>query len=372
VARLEADGTLDTSFRPDLESTVAIDDCPPPEWEGYGCSRAFVATALALQPDGKILIAGFRITTICTEFSGCWEIHRHFLARFHPDGRLDAGFVPAAVGDPAYLTSIRALAMQPDGRVLVAGLFYSINGMTRGSVARLLPDGRVDAGFAARPGVQSERVEAMALQPDGKVVIAGGFDTVNGSPRRAVARLMPDGALDPTFDTGTTVQGVAFTVALQPDGRVLVAGYFTLVKANATVHLSVARLHATGATDATFDLETGPERPVRAIALQRDGGILIGGEFSTIDGFLRPRIARLYGGPCPPDLRITRQGQMVLLSWASTGLNTRLEANSDPTLSGGWSPIPEEAVAEADRDWVRIPIVANQRFFRLVRQPSTP
>jgi uncharacterized delta-60 repeat protein len=152
------------------------------------------------------------------------------------------------------------------------------------------------SAFAGGEGVNGE-VLALAVQLDGKVVIGGRFSAVNGQPRNNIARLNPDGTLDPTF--AATVQagvnGQINALALPPSGGILVGGAFTEV---GTVQaLNLGRYNADGTADKTFGHQPGQEAgangPVFALAVQPDGKVVVGGNFSTVLGQPRRGVARL-------------------------------------------------------------------------------
>lgn len=186
------------------------------------------------------------------------------------------------------------------GHVLLGGAFTAVNGVARNFIARLNPDGTVDPAFA--PGVGPDaQVRALALQPDGKVIIAGDFDTVAGVPHRRIARLNGDGTLDPTFLPGGLItNGNVFSLTLQLDGQILVAGQFTTT--NAIARTNLIRLTATGALDTGFNVDAslnvgvGPNDFVAAAAVQTDGRILAGGAFTTFNGIGRNGLVRLDSG----------------------------------------------------------------------------
>src|SRR5439155_11936412 len=165
-------------------------------------------------------------------------ISRPILARFNADGSLDGSF-GLVIGNRDW-GSVNALAVQPDGKVLVGGSFYSINGTNRPGIARLNANGSLDNSF--NPGTGANGVSSVALQPDGKVLIGGGFTTVNGANRSGIARLNANGSLDGSFNPGTGVNGTVYSVALQPDGKVLIGGEFTSI--NGTNRNRIARLNA--------------------------------------------------------------------------------------------------------------------------------
>src|SRR5439155_21620324 len=115
---------------------------------------------------------------------------------------------------------VNAIAVQPDGKVVIGGGFSTVKGGLRTSIARLNADGSLDNSFDPGSGANGG-VNAVALQPDGRLIIAGGFTTVNGIARKFVARLNADGSVDSSFDPGAVSAGVS-SMALQPDGKQLV------------------------------------------------------------------------------------------------------------------------------------------------------
>ena len=200
-------------------------------------------------------------------------------------GSLDPSF-----GDISPNQEIRDVLVQPDGKILVSGLFTQVAGQPRGRVARLNPDGTIDPTFSD-PQVAggSGLVETMALQPDGKILIGGNFATVKGQARFRLARLNPDGSLDAGFNV--TPNGSVFSVAVQPNGKIVFGGSFTQV--NGSARTAVARLNSNGSVDVGF-AATPVSLPVAyAVAPQPDGKVVIGGNFTKVDNFDRSRIARL-------------------------------------------------------------------------------
>jgi uncharacterized delta-60 repeat protein len=189
-------------------------------------------------------------------------------------------------------TSVGNLALQPDGKLLIGGNFTTINGITRQNIARINPDGSLDQTFDPGSGTDNV-VHAIMLQPDGKILIAGDFSLVNNVSRQGIARLNPDGSLDTSFDPGVGVAGSVWEAVLQPDGKVIVAGDFNVVAGKTRNY--IARLQADGTLDSTFNATAGPDSWITGLDLQPDGSILIGGDFSGISGMPRFRVARLLG-----------------------------------------------------------------------------
>jgi len=259
--------------------------------------------ALATQADGKIIVGGqFTAFTAPTGES----ISRSNLARLNVDGSLDRSFNPAASGP------VRAIVVQPDGRILIGGDFTALqpggSGATiaRGRVARLNPDGSVDAGF--NPNVSGSllpQVYALLLQPNGQVIVGGSFTSAqpNGLAaaveRTHLARFNANGSLDTAFNPRPN--GIVLSLASHVEGKLIVGGGFTSIHpasdAAATTRNRIARLNANGTVDANFNPDAN--NGVTTLAVQRDGKILLGGYFTTLQpvGDTAPagrqRIARL-------------------------------------------------------------------------------
>lgn len=259
IARLNAeDGGLDPTFDVGLGADNSVKD-------------------LIVQADGKVLAAGK-----FTSMNGAAMGH---VARLNTDGSLDPGFNPGAGADDF----VFAMAMQPDGKILLGGMFRTIDGRHCHRIARLNVDGSVDPTFRVEDGPNAD-VNSIALQADGKIVIAGKFTAFGGERRRRVARLNSDGALDTSFNPrGANREVIA--AAVQPDGKIVLAGEFRLM--NGMSRRRIARLEADGTLDETFQPGSGADDDVKAIALQADGKIRIGGEFSRINGTARRHFARL-------------------------------------------------------------------------------
>jgi len=280
IARLNSDGSLDISFDP-----------------GTGVSKLSSypqVNALALHADGRIVIGGF--------FKDVNGVSRDGIAQLNADDSADLSFNPGT-GLQSYVAL--ALGTQTNGQVLAGGIFDKFDGVPRKSIARLNADGSVDNSFFVPSGGIGgsntlERVYALALQPDGRVVIGGDFSIVAGARRQHLARLNADGSLDETFDPGSvSLQRVA-ALALQPDGRVIIGGEFRFI--DGVSRNGIARLMNDGSLDLGFDPGAGVEAfspyqaSVNALALQPDGRVILAGNFDAFDGIARKNIARLERG----------------------------------------------------------------------------
>jgi len=174
--------------------------------------------AIAVQPDGKILAGG--------DFTTLGGATRPGLVRLNIGGDLDYSFDARMTG------AVAAVVVQLDGKIIVGGSFRGTGGAARNGLARLNADGSVDAAYAPGSGLHATAgyvAAALALQPDGKLLVGGVFNSVDGTARRMIVRLNPDGRVDPTFDPGGGPDGPVYALALQPDGKVIIAGDFNNV-----------------------------------------------------------------------------------------------------------------------------------------------
>lgn len=253
LVRLNADGSVDPTFE-STEATVR------------GVTRA------ALTADERLLVLG----------SFAWG---DGLARLRNNGNPDDSFLPV----PLSVDGFPPLALQPDGGILIAPY------MGRDALVRVTADGRRDTSFPAGAGPDGP-VGTLAAAPDGSVIVTGGFSNIQGLARSGIARLNRDGRLDRTYPAGSGVAGPGVTwTGLQADGKLVVAGSFE-VRAGQTHRTSgVARLRADGSLDESFanPIVTTPWTRVSCAALLPGGSICLGGQFSTVGGLSRTNLARI-------------------------------------------------------------------------------
>ena len=197
---------------------------------GEGVNGEVLATVI--QPDGKIVIGG--------RFSSVNGIARNNIARLNGDGTLDRTFAD----QPAQGVNgqVSALAIQPEGGILVGGTFTQAGQVETLNLARYNADGSIDQSFGGADGTESGAngsVYALAVQPDGKIVVGGNFSTIFGQPRRSIARLNADGTLDAPVTAQNALSGTVRAVASGSDGSFVVGGQFTLSNQNARNLLKV-------------------------------------------------------------------------------------------------------------------------------------
>jgi uncharacterized delta-60 repeat protein len=256
IARLNSDGSLDASFTPLQGPDAAV-------W--------------SVEPDagGKVLVGG--------SFTSVNSLARNYFARLRADGSLDVSLTNIFFN--AAVTSIKRLA---DGSYLVVGPFTSVNGTVRLNVARLFSNGALDASFnpASKVALNTGPVRDAQILADGKVLLAGGFTTVDGTNRAYIARVDVNGSLDLTFDAGliggASVMTTVEKVLLQPDSKVIILGDFFSVDGYS--RRNIARLDANGAIDATYVLPEGLSYYIRSALFQPDGKTVVVGSFSYLLG----------------------------------------------------------------------------------------
>ena len=315
VTRLNADGTVDTSFR-----------ASPGYWVRH----------MSLQSDGKIIIGGF--------FRSVSAQPRGLIARLNSDGSLDTTFNPGIGANGTLGVSITGnpdpfvffTAIQPDGKILITGNFTNYNGTSINGIARLNSDGSLDTTFNAGSGLNTWGRSIQVL-PNNQILVTGWFDNYRNTGHHRMVLINPDGSPDSSFNpffgdktsvytaallsagkyivAGHSVNTNAFTadmgrlnpngsfdttflgsandkvesIRIQPDGKILMTGYFSLV--NGVQRKCVARLNADGSLDTSFSASL--DNFAWTVALQRDGRILLSGGFNNIDGVSRNGVARL-------------------------------------------------------------------------------
>jgi uncharacterized delta-60 repeat protein len=250
--------------------------------------------AVAVQPDGSIVVAGGRdIPTGTTDFSDL------LVARFGVDGTLDTAFGDAGVvvADVDGATNtLREVVILSDGRILAGGESYgSFEGSERTDLIRLGPDGVLDTSFGdgGTLGIDTARVgEGLAVQPDGRIVLTGRALLGDGT-RYETLRLEPDGALDTTFGDAGSVRTdlrdgteAALDVAIDADGRIVVAGR----AGDFNTDFALVRYLTDGSLDTTFadegqlyiDFFMLPDI-AESVAIGPDGVIVAGGFVQQTD-----------------------------------------------------------------------------------------
>lgn len=254
IARLNADGSLDSSFAP-------------------ASTAYFHGQQLALGADGKLLVAGSLAVPTA-------------LARLNPNGSLDIGFTPVAGAG-----SVRGVVLQPDGKSVIHGSFGTVNGVARHKLARLNADGSLDASFDAGTGPASNTPLSITVRTNGKIVVSGAFTTWNGQSAPGIVLLNEDGSQDLTFDAGSGFDGYS-EVLEQSDGNLACIGTFKSYQGHART--GIARLLPGGALDQPFAPQHGINSDVRSLAVRPDGKVIAAGGLRAANGRPREGLAQFH------------------------------------------------------------------------------
>ncbi len=253
------------------------------------------ANDVAIQSDGKLVVAGY------TFDSGTSPTQHFMLARYHPDGSLDAGFgagglVQTNFGNPGVFAGVK---IQADGKIVAVGSI-AVTTLTTGSrffIARYNSDGSLDTSFGTGGSTTTAAGEngsnglGLAIQADGKIVVVGSHGLAFSGLNFAVARYNTDGSLDSSFDgdgiVSTDIAGSgdgANDVALQADGKIVVVGVGVDPSLSTTSRFAVVRYNANGSLDTSFDGDGKTTTALgtildsaHAVAIQGDGKILLAG-----------------------------------------------------------------------------------------------
>jgi uncharacterized delta-60 repeat protein len=331
VVRLNTNGTRDGTF----DTSVAA---------GIGASANCFAIRSA---DNKIFIGG--------TFSTYNNVNRNSITLVNPDGSLDSVFAPSGVTDGQLF--IHAVAVQSDGKVLGGGFFTSIGGEPHYSFVRFNTDGSIDHTFGVTLGTYGS-VRAMLIQPDGKIMIAGQLRSIDNTPAGRVARLNADGTVDTTFNPGNGPDNIIWAMTQDSSGNTYIVGDFLNV--NGIPRAGLAKLNPNGSLDTTFNPGTGFNGSPRAIAPPNgSAGPIIGGQFTTYNGVTVNRIVRVDATTAARDTSFTTNngtgfnGQVRALALTSSGqylvgggfINFNgsshprfVRLNGDGTLDGSFTP----------------------------------
>ena len=257
IARLNANGSMDSSFKGTADGGVQ---------------------SVAIAADGRFVLGG--------AFFKLNGVPRSFLGRLTTTGALDAAFNPVVDG------AVSSIAIQPgSGGIIIGGAFYNLGGISSYHLGRVLVTGAVDASF--NPGVEATgvtvaKVNSISLQPDGRILVGGVFAKLAGQARANIGRLLASGALDPTFNPST--DGPVEAVALQPaDEKILIGGKFSNV--SGYLRTNFCRLSGSGLVDSGYNPRADAQ--VNAFAVQPDRSIIVGGEFGVLGGQSRNFVGRL-------------------------------------------------------------------------------
>lgn len=261
ITRLTSGGTLDPDF-------------------DQGTGTDAVVYSLCLQDTGEIIMGGGFTSYNGTEIDHC-------INRLDADGNPDVTFDPSAGANAA----VWCIAAPKNANIVIGGEFTQYDGSPRNRVSGITgADGTLDAAFDPGNGANNV-VHCAGAQDSGEIVIGGTFTQFNGTDSFRVARLDDDGSLSTDFHPGNGANNIVLCMAVQGDGKIIIGGYFTSYNFDSAPR--VARLNADCSIDNTFTPGDGANDTVRCIALQDDGKIIIGGDFTSYNTIPVNRIARL-------------------------------------------------------------------------------
>jgi len=248
-----------------------------------GLPQGSTVQAIAVQDNPSI--ADYK-----SAYVGGKDLQAGFLRKLESDGTISTTF------NPTFDNAVHSIVVQSDGKLLVAGSFTVVNGQTRNRIARLDANGSLDQSFFPSNGGVDLEVHDVAVDFSGRVYVGGEFNFIGQTPANRLLRLLSDGSLDASYDIGTG-PGFAsqqapfvYALALQPDGKLLVGGGFD--RWNGAPRGNIVRLLESGQVDASFGAST--DDAVLAIALQDgQGKIVVGGQFLQVNGLGHDRLARL-------------------------------------------------------------------------------
>lgn len=262
AVRLHPNGLLDTSFSAGSSNVLGT------------------VYSILIQNDGKLLFVGAQ--------RNAWPANNVGVVRLNPNGSLDTTFNMQGAG---FNNSVIDGVLQPDGKLIVCGMFTQFNGNTLNRIARLNTNGTLDATFNIGTGLNMEP-RTIALQADGKILVCGLFDRYNGIARKSIVRLNADGTLDDTFDPGTTFTDDVRKMAIQADGKIIVGGNLKQNFPFGVIRPRIARLNVNGTLDTSFNTGNGFNAQPNEFHIQSDGKIIVVGDFTayhtdTVKGICR-------------------------------------------------------------------------------------
>ena len=315
IVRLNIDGSIDVSFVSGLgfnggvveviklnsAGAVMVGGSFTGTYNGIDVNRlTFLSSNGILDPIFDIGAGPFSasVLDVANASDGSWYVAGSFsifdsqnqgrLAKVDPVGALDIGYLTAGVGFDNSVLKVLSLS---DNKTMAFGSFTKFNGTICNRVSRLSEDGAVDSSFNTSGAGANNTIRSAIIQTDNKIVLAGVFTTYNGVLANRITRILPDGLLDPTFITGLGSNNQIYALALQPDGKIIIAGNFTSY--NGILVNRIARLLSNGILDLTFNTGLGADAIVEAVLLQPDGKIVLGGRFATFNGVSYNRMIRL-------------------------------------------------------------------------------
>jgi uncharacterized delta-60 repeat protein len=326
LTRFENDGAIDTTFTQTGPATLGIEndtsvllrtDSSIKRLNANGVQETVFRgfqNSFALQPDGKIVVFA-----------------RQSLSRLNSDGTADSAFNSNSIGTVVFF-SPPVIQLQEDNKIVLAA---SMDGLIR----RFNPEGSSDPGFHA-PVLEAPILYTMLVQPNGKILLGGLFEKVGNDPRNGLARLNSDGTLDLSFNPASEIGTTIFSMAMQANGKILLTGRFNSMDGQPSTN--IARLNPEGTLDTGFSV-ISPANPGNSpipLALEEDGTVLAGFSSNLVrianseqatQSFVHvgSTLTWLRGGSSPEVFHTSFQSSVDGVDWTELGTGKR--------ITGGWS-----------------------------------
>jgi uncharacterized delta-60 repeat protein len=368
-ARLDSSGRLDPSFEPpdifgDYNYAVAIDrfdrivgsssaqstthmtrfledGTPDPSFNAPGRGAYWIG----INASNEVFVTGGRMVKLLPD--GTLDYSFNIGHRYNSDGGIFAG------------------ALKTNGHVVMGGQFYYVGDQFRAHIAEVDRFGRlITNGFTE--GVDGFVIGVLCLQPDQKVIAGGDFE---GS----IIRYTEDGQVDASFAPSYIADwdgwpGYVEAIGLQPDGKILIGGVFVSIGGVAITN--IARLLPDGSLDSTFDAGVGPNNQIRGIFVQPDGRSVVVGDFTTFNGVPAGHIVRLLGDKPVLNAQASPTGELIL-KWPVAYTNYVLQTSSN-LLSTNWFTLTNSPIVTSNLCVVSNSITGANQFFRLTkREPKS-
>lgn len=274
------------------------------------------------------------------------------LLRLNADGSRDTNFL-IQLSQFGFVNAIHVL---PDDRIIIAGRFYSVAGHPRDCLALVNSDGSISSDLDTSYAPFGRELVCLLPQSDSKLVVGGD----------SFARVSRDGAIDPDFEYWATTGLIRYySFAAQVDGRIVAGGDFSRVQE--FYRENIIRFQTNGMMDVSFDPGLGADNWVITLAVQPDQRILIGGFFTSYDGVPQAYLARVLNDwPVLDQRRIGTD--RVELSWPAVYTNFVLQSAAS-VPSTNWITVTNTPVLVSNICYVTNTVAGGNQFFRLVKQP---
>jgi uncharacterized delta-60 repeat protein len=313
--RLNTDGTVDTSFN-------------------HGINSSTRPNIILQLPNNNIVVGG--------NFTGNNIDSLTFL---NTTGSTTSNSIIASNG---FWFNIRDLKAQTDGKIITGGTFTYYSGSSRNYITRINPNGSIDASFNIGNGFNST-VNSLTLQTDGKIIAGGSFTSYSGSTQNRITRINSNGTRDTTFSIGTGFGGGLSSLSIQTDNKIIAGGDFTSYSGSNINR--IVRLNTSGTIDATFNVGTGFNNTVNALAIDSSNRIIAGGALTSYSGSNINRIVRIntngtldttfnigtgFGNNSVTSLAIQTDGKIIaggsFTSYSGSSTNRIIRLNTNGTI----------------------------------------